>query len=159
MQAGQVLGPVGPEAAGAVQVNRFSFVPKNHQPSKWRLIVDLSFPRGHSVNDGIEPNLCNLHYTSTDEACKKVVAKERGTCLAKFDVEGAFRTVPVHQVVAGHAVERLDKVLPFGLRLAPKIYNAIADAHMWIFEHLDRVEVIMISWFLGHRAPVSANRH
>ena len=136
---------MGPEVAGAVHANRFGLVPKYHQPGKWTLIVDLSFPRGRSVHDGIERNLCNLHYTSVDEACKGVVAKERGTCLAKFDVEGAFRTVPVHQVVAGHAVERLDKVLPFGLRLAPKIYNAIADAQMWIFEHLDRVEMIMIS--------------
>ena len=57
----------------------------------------VSFPRGCSVNDGIEPNLCSLHYTSVeDEACKRVMAKGRGTCLAKFDVEGAFRTVPVH---------------------------------------------------------------
>ena len=85
-----------PQAAGAVQVNCFSLVPKNHQPGKWRLIVDLSFLRGRSVNDGIEPNLCSLHYTSMDEACKWVVAKGGGTCLAKIDVEGVFRTVSVH---------------------------------------------------------------
>ena len=57
VQAGRVLGPVEPEAARAVQVNRFGLVPKNHQPGKWRLIIDLSFPRGRSVNDGIELGL------------------------------------------------------------------------------------------------------
>ena len=28
------------------------------QPGKWQLIVDLSYPAGSSVNDGIEPKLC-----------------------------------------------------------------------------------------------------
>ena len=30
---------------------------KNHQPNKWRLIVDLSHPKGHSVNSGISKQL------------------------------------------------------------------------------------------------------
>ncbi len=37
-----------------------------------------------------------MSYTSVDTACKRVVATDRGCLLAKFDVEGAFRTVPVH---------------------------------------------------------------
>ncbi len=64
LHAGRVFGPVDLEFANTVQVNRFSLVPKGHQPGKWRLIVDLSSPKGGSVNDGIEPSLCSLHYTS-----------------------------------------------------------------------------------------------
>ncbi len=94
--AGRVLGPLGPDAVEQVQVNRFGLVPKGHQLGKWRLIVNLSFPRGLSMKDGIEPEVCSLHYTSVDEACRRVVAKDRGTVIAKFDVEGAFRTVLVH---------------------------------------------------------------
>ena len=94
--AGRVLGSVEPDITAHVQVNRFGLVPKGHQPGKWRLIVDLSFSRGHSVNDGIEPELYTLHYTSVDEACRQVVARDQGTVLAKFHVEGAFWTVPVH---------------------------------------------------------------
>ena len=75
---GRALGPVEPFMASSVQVNRFGLVPKGHQPGKWRLIVDLSFPRGNSVNDGIEPGICSLRYTSVDEACKRVVARGRG---------------------------------------------------------------------------------
>ena len=75
LRAGRVLGPIEPEVAASVQVNRFRLVPKGHQPGKWRLIVDLSFPRGCSVNDAIEPEVCSLHYTSVDEACKRVVAR------------------------------------------------------------------------------------
>ena len=35
----------------------FGVIPKCSQPNKWCLIVDLSLPEGHSVNDGIDPNL------------------------------------------------------------------------------------------------------
>ena len=40
--------------------------------------------------------MCSLHYTSVDEACKRVVAMGRGTVLAKFDVQDAFHTIPVN---------------------------------------------------------------
>ena len=96
-------------------------MPKGHQPGRWRLIVDLSSPKGASDNDGIEPEVCSVRYTSVDAACKRVVAKGRGAMLAKFDVEGAFRTVPVHpddRWLLGMKWEGkvyVDKVLPFGL--------------------------------------------
>ena len=93
LAAGRVFGPVGPDVVPLVQVNRLGLVPKGHQ---LRLIVDLSFPRGYSINDCIEPSVCSLHYTSVDEACKQIVARGQGIILAKFDVEGVFRTVPVH---------------------------------------------------------------
>ena len=72
LRAGRVLGPVDPNIAKAIQVNRFGLAPKGHQPDKWGLIVDLSYPAGRSVNDGIDPALCSLHYTSVDVACRRV---------------------------------------------------------------------------------------
>ena len=71
-------------------------IPKPHQPGKWRLIVDLSHPRGSSVNDGIESELQPLKYTSVDKAVQMILEMGAGTKLAKFDVEGAYRLVPVH---------------------------------------------------------------
>ena len=62
LAAGRVLGLVEPSVASSVQVNRFGLVPKGHQHGKWCVIVDLSFPRGNSVNDGIEPGACSLCY-------------------------------------------------------------------------------------------------
>ena len=43
-QLGRVVGPL---AAGSVplHINRFGVIPKSHQPDKWRLIVDLSYPQ------------------------------------------------------------------------------------------------------------------
>ena len=62
VEAGRVIGPLGHQAMPAVHINRFGVIPKNHQPGKWRLIVDLSHPSGFSVNDSIEPELCSLKY-------------------------------------------------------------------------------------------------
>ena len=129
-------------------MNRFRLVPKGHDPDKWRLIVDLSFPGGSSVNDGIDPELCGLRYTSVDVACQRVLELGQGAVLAKFDVSGTFRTVPVHpddrhllgMQWRGHIY--VDKVLPFGLRSAPKPYNVVADGLLWILVTHDDVEGI-----------------
>ena len=94
-ELGRVVGPL---AAGSIplHINRFGVIPKPHQPGKWRLIVDLSHPAGHSVNDGIEPEVCSLSYASIDDAAATVVELGRGAMLAKLDLENAYRIVPVH---------------------------------------------------------------
>ena len=99
---------------------------------------------------------------SVDEACERVVAIGRGTCLAKFDVEGVFQTVastPRLYVVAGHTVERLCLCGQGPAFWAEVIYNAIADAQILTLTEWRRSITWMISWFLGHHAPVSASRH
>ena len=46
--------------APAVHINCFGVIPKKHQPGKWRMITDLSFPEGHSINDAIDSEACSL---------------------------------------------------------------------------------------------------
>jgi len=164
LRAVQVLRPIEPEVAASVQVNWFSLVPKGHQPGKWQLIVDLSFPQWCSVNDGIEPEVCSLHYTSVDEVCKRVVAKGCGMVLVKFDVEDAFCTIPVHpndrKLLGMHWEGRIyvDMVLLFGLRSAPKLYNAVADVLLWIPTKPDDVETLhCIDDFLVFEPQISSN--
>ena len=65
-----------------IQINRFGVIPKPHQPGKWRLIVDLSYSEGGSVNDGIPPELCSLRYPSVDNAVRVILALGMGTKLA-----------------------------------------------------------------------------
>ena len=60
-QKGRVIGPIETSQAGKIkQISRVGVIPKGHTPGKWRLIVDLSSPTGHSVNDGIDSDLCSL---------------------------------------------------------------------------------------------------
>ena len=63
-EAGRLLGPLAQKDMKGVQVSPFGVIPKNHQPGKWRLILDLSSPRGRSVNEGISSQLCSLLYSS-----------------------------------------------------------------------------------------------
>ena len=51
---GRVVGPIEPQDTLRVHISKFGEIPKSHQPGKWQLIVDLSHPKGYSVNDGIE---------------------------------------------------------------------------------------------------------
>jgi hypothetical protein len=85
-----------PGSTQGVHISRFGVIPKKHQPGKWRLIVDLSHPAGSSVNDRIEKELCSLRYTSVDAAVRQAMARGTGAQLAKFDIENAYRNVPVH---------------------------------------------------------------
>ena len=135
---GYTLGPLHPADFPQVHTSRIGVIPKKYQEGKWRLIVDLSAPRGKSVNDGIKRELCSLHYVKVDDIVNQVLQMGRGTLLAKLDVKSAFRIVPVHPAdrhLLGMEWEGqlyIDNSLPFGLRSAPKIFNAIADALEWI---------------------------
>ena len=137
IQAGRFIGPLPPEAQG-IHISRCGVIPKPHQPGKWRVITDLSHPKGNSVNDGIDPLLCSLSYISIDTAAQRIVRLGKGTLLAKFDLENAYRVVPVHPVdrlllgVQWKGETYVDGALPFGLRSAPKLFTAIADALLWI---------------------------
>ena len=79
-------GPFKEEQAIGMHISRFGVIPKKSQPGKWRLIVDLSHPQGFSVNDGIDPSLFSLSYTSVDEAVNRFSQLGRGTLMAKFDI-------------------------------------------------------------------------
>jgi hypothetical protein len=112
-------------------------VPKDHQPDKFRLIIDLSSPAGHSVNDGINPNLTSLKYSNVTDAVALVKKAGVGALMAKLDLKAAYRRVPVHPDDQGLLAIKwggsiyLDTALPFGLSSAPKIFTAMADGLAW----------------------------
>ena len=136
---GRVLGPFEEHSLPQLHVNRIGVVPK-HAPGEWRLIVDLSYPEGHSVNDGVAKDWCSLSYISVDTAARAVAQKGQRAQLAKIDIKSAYRMLPVHPDDCGLLGMRwegmlfVDAALPFGLRSAPKIFTAVADALEWIVE-------------------------
>ena len=132
------LGPYSIEEFAGGQINRIGDIPKGHTPGKWRIITDLSFPSGGSVNDGIDPELCSLSYVSVDDVASCAVGLGRGALLAKIDIESAYRLVPVHpddRYLLGIRWKGkivVDGMLPFGLRSAPKIFTMVADTLEWV---------------------------
>lgn len=138
VRLGRVRGPLQPAEAAGVHISRFGVIPKPHQPGKWRMIVDLSHPVGLSVNDGIDKSHCSLTYLKLDQVAETVMKLGRGAMLAKIDIQSAYRVIPVHpqdRTLLGMKWQGnvyVDAALPFGLRSAPKIFNAVADALEWI---------------------------
>lgn len=148
---GRVLGPFDPASLPQVHVSRFGVIPKGTS-GQWRLILDLSSPEGHSVNDGIDSDICSLSYVTVDDAAKAILQMGSGGLLTKVDIKSAYRIVPVHPEDRSLLGMRwdgalyVDAALPFGLRSAPKVFTALADALEWrlryegvetIFHYLD----------------------
>ena len=106
-------------------MSRFGVIPKRHQPGKWRLILDLSSPAGHNVNDGIAGDDYSLQYMKVDDIIAGIMRLGRGSLMAKFDVQNAYRIVPVHTEdrqllgMKWRGAFYVDMVLPFGIRSAP----------------------------------------
>ena len=157
---GRILGPFrGDELLKLppCHINRFGVIPKGHNTGRWRLITDLSYPPGESVNDGIDPALCSLSYISVEQVAAVAAGYGEGALMAKIDIESAYRLIPVHphdrpvQAMRWNEDIYVDSMLPFGLRSAPKIFNAVADALEWylhsqgvehVFHYLDDFAVI-----------------
>ena len=132
---GRVFGPTSIPPTNNLQVNRFGVIPK--KDGGWRLILDLSFPFGHSVNDGINKDEFTLTYSKVSDAISLIIKAGRGALMGKVDIKSAYRIIPVHpsdRYLLGTCWQGdyyLDLALPFGLRSAPAIFNSLADLFHW----------------------------
>ena len=112
-------------------------IPKGHNTGKWRLITDQSFPLRQSVNNGVDPLLFSLSYTTVDHVAEAVVSLGIGALLAKVDIESAYRLIPVRpedkplQAMWWRDQIYVDPMMLFGLCSAPKIFNPVANALHW----------------------------
>ena len=128
---------ISPHQNGFVHCSPIGIILKQYQPGKYRLIVDLSALRGNSVNHLIPSELCSLEYATVDDAANLAARAGKGALMAKMDLHSAYRMVPVHpgdQSLLGIQWEGkifTDRALPFGLRSAPKIFNAVVDGLAW----------------------------
>ena len=86
-EMGRMLGPFPFPLADFLHISHFRVIPKKSQPGKWRLIVDLSAPKGHSVNAGIPEELCSLRYPSLDSAVHLMAHHGPGAMLSKLDIK------------------------------------------------------------------------
>ena len=138
---GRIAGPFPTPPIPNLHISRFGVIPKKHQPRKWRLILDLSSPTGATVTDGIPKDMFSVQYMSVDDVISGIMMYGRGTLMAKFDIESAYRIVPVHSDdlfllgMQWRGSFFVDLALPFGLHSAPFIFTAIANLLEWIVRH------------------------
>lgn len=132
-QAGLMLGPFPPKECGGVITSSLSVIPKK-TPGKFWVIVDLSRPEGHSVNDSVRYQYTHLAYSSVEDAALLMHALGPGTLLVKLDIRDAYRLLPIHPEDCPFLGVRwqggcyVDCQLPFVLASAPVIFSAFADA-------------------------------
>ena len=108
-------------------------VPK--KDGSYRLILDLSSPRGCSVNEGISWEQYSVRYSSFDDAVDMVRQLGPSSWL---DIKHAFRLCPVRSSqwgLLGYCWQGqffLDTRLPFGSWSSPFLFNNFADLLLWI---------------------------
>ena len=144
---GRVFGPTDTPVFSNLHISRFGVIPKKQ--AGWRFILDLSFPFDHSVNDGIDKDEFSLHYCSIKHAIDLIIKIGKGALMGKVDIKSAYRIIPVRpsdRYLLGMRWRDkfcVDLALPFGLRSAPGIFNAVADLFEWILIHNWSVEDLL----------------
>ena len=144
LERGSIAGPFNTSPFEDLHISRFGVIPKS-EAGKWRMILDLSFPEGKCVNMGISDEEASVSYEGLDYVIDKIIEAGRGCFLSKFDIEAAYRNIPVHpkdRYLLGMRWDGLyfvDLTLPFGCRSAPIIFTAVADVLTSIcFKYLSR---------------------
>ena len=136
---GRVAGPFETPPFPNFQVSPIGLVPKKNS-KKFRTIFHLSFPKSGStsINASISKDDFSLQHVTINTGIQGIKRFGHGCFLAKTDIESAFRLIPVHPddyELLGMYWEGkyyYDKVLPFGLRSAPHLFNQLSDTIEWI---------------------------
>ena len=137
LEKGYMAGPFSHSECAQVITSSVAVVPKK-TAGKWRVIVDMSRPRGASVNDNIRRELTHIAFSSVEDAAHLMHYLGPNTLLAKMDISEAYRLIPIHpedRVFLGVQWEDsiyIDCQLPFGLASAPAIFSALSEALEWV---------------------------
>lgn len=143
--AGKKAGPYLHPPFPFFSVSPIGAVPKGDGV---RVIHNLSHPwGGNSVNEHIlheKLRLCRF-----DEACAHIRRVGRGCFLVKFDVEAAFKQVPVRPEdrpllgLKWDGKYYYELTLPFGLRSSGNRWEMYALALEWFFRHHLGIELVI----------------
>ena len=101
--AGRIIGPFAEPPLHNLCTSGVGVVPK--KDGKWRAILHLSAPDGHSVNDHINKEDFPVHYSSVDDAVALLSQYGQDALMAKIDLKAAFRLIPVQAADWGSAGE------------------------------------------------------
>ena len=132
-----MAGPFSRSECAKIITSSIAVIPKK-TVGKWRVIVDMSRPRGASVNDNLRRGLTHIAFSSVEDAAHLLHYLGPSTLLAKMDISEAYRLVPIHpedRIFLGiqwQGVIYVDCQLPFGLASAPAIFSALSEAVEWI---------------------------
>ena len=138
MEHSAILGPFHTPPISDLHVSPFMNREKPGAPHR-RVIIDLSFPAGESVNAGVhsEQYLGSKFLPTIDTITNKLVKLGKGALLYKIDISRAFRHVKIdpadYKYLGLHFLKYfLDSCLPFGFRHGLAIFQRLSDAVRYI---------------------------
>ena len=164
-----IIGPL--EAIPFTQhtgISPLSTRPKKDSEDR-RVIVDLSYPPGRSVNDGIiKNNYLGFHATltfpKTDQFAARIYHLGPGALMFKIDLHRYFRQLnldPGDYSLVGYIVSgRLyfDKMVPMGVRSGPMIAQRVTSAITWIVQQAQYFLLNYVDDFVGAEEKEKAQR-
>ena len=157
---GAVLGPfIKIPFESRVGISPLSTRPKKDSTER-RVILDLSFPWGCSVNDGIiKDNYmglpAKLTFPRVDDFTFRIFSLGDNCMMFKVDLSRYFRQLPLDPgdySLIGYIIDNkiyFDKVLPMGLRSAPYIAQRVTNAITYILKELEFFLLNYVDDFVG----------
>lgn len=146
--AGRMAGPFNSPPFPDLRCSPLGLVPKS-QPNEFRLIQNLSFPLGNSVNHFIPSDKTKVQFSKFDDAVFLVHRLGLGTLLGKMDIKSAFRLLPIHPLdypllgfKIGHQYY-YDKCLPMGCSISCALFEKFSRLLHWIVCHLSGFDTIV----------------
>ena len=139
LSLGRIAGPFTLPPFPDFVISPLGLIPKKEQGT-FRLIHDLSFPKGNSVNFGIPQECCSVEYEDYDYFISLLTSVGKGCFISKADIESAFRIIPIHPTnyhLLGFSFDGdyyFDKCLPMGCSTSCKIFEQFSCALQWILQ-------------------------
>lgn len=105
-----------------------------HEPGSFRVIHDLSFPKGQGVNDLIPNHLTSVTYEDFDHVVHLIRTTGKGVLISKVDIQNAFRIMPIHfddiHLFGFVWCKKfyLDKCLPMGCLISCALFERFSSA-------------------------------
>ena len=139
-QTGSIEGPFEIDDSMVTRTSPLGAFQKKGS-TKIRVIHDLSWPPGESINDGIDKSDYSVMYASVNDAVK-LCEKFEKPWLAKYDLADAYLSIPVCNSdkekigfiwdVNGVTKKFRYGSLPFGLRSSSYLFTQFAEALMYM---------------------------
>ena len=160
---------IGPFAEHPIENAHFSPFMTRFKPnsSNRRVIIDLSWPKGYSVNDGVEKDgymgsEFRLTFPTLDDLTQRLVKLGRGAHIYKIDVSRAFRHLkvdPFDYDLLGltWGGTYVDTCLPFGTRHGSQFFQRTSDAVRYVMRQMNYDIINYIDYFLGYGTPSVAD--
>ena len=95
LSLGRIAGPFLSPPFDSYQSSPLGVVLKK-EPNAFRIIHDLSYPEGNSINEHIPKEFTTVRYETLDHVIRLLTQFGRGALIGKTDIEDAFRIIPIH---------------------------------------------------------------